>query len=216
MPIGKYSLRGVLTEELPSPAFGPLSKIHADTGDFLVLPAGASIPDTVSPPAYEWPRICSVDGSPVNPPPAVYAPLASAEDLVAQGGFPMYKLSTLPPDTTSDGAGLTSDSQGRRFAGGVYYKHCNPNPPFDCHGRLSITADLHYPHPFPLFEDDPLEDGPGSLVVASYLPTTGYIHLWQTEYQLYWIEDSILYTLFADRTVYPDPQAIASTLIKVV
>jgi len=183
------------------------------SSNFIILAANADIPPIVQQPAVLWPRICGAgDLIGVPPPAAEYQSLQGPDDLASVAGCPAYRLSSPPSGVTLEGASVTRTATQVVVGGDVQYTWIDP-PTGRKLGSLFILLAKYYPSPFPLWEDDIPEGETGLLQAVSYLPMPGYIHLWDTEYQLYWIEDGVLYIVFADRAMYPDPEATAALLV---
>lgn len=194
---------------------------QAATSDFVILYDDDPIPPSVQPPQYNWPRVCGVEGTDPLTSRIVYSDLPTPQDLAAQGGFTVYELNPAPPGTSLEEAALFEDETARTFGGRVSYTQCDAAG--ICEPTIQITADLYYYHPHPIMIAPPPsvpgasqnsnEDGIEELIQTNALPTPGYVIASLHEYQMYWIENGVLYYLIADRALNPDYLDLISRLV---
>jgi hypothetical protein len=187
--------------------------VHADTTDFIILQPTAPLPPGVDPPEYLMPRGCGVEGTDSAIPTALMVEAVDADELAGDCGFPVYAIAGLPPLISLNGGASIKDDEGRVFEGVLRYQVCGVA---ECDALLYTVAEAYFYHPYPLWQSEPGEDAPCTLVEAPYLPTPGYIVDSESEFTLYWVENDILYSVWADKSAYSSPSELASSLVKVL
>lgn len=176
---------------------------------FVLLPEDTPVPSFVSPSRYGIPRF----GHAVPGAGAVTTDLASAEELAAKIGLPVYTLGRLPAGLRPRGATLVQHPTGEVFGAWVafesYVLHLKA---WACTVDVWIQPD--FPQPLPLtIPRKLLESDQKAARKVGFLPTPGVALRGGRNTAFHWIERDVYYRLRTDLDPsIAEADALAATL----
>lgn len=192
-------------------------------GQFLLLPEGAPIPNFVQDYKFGIPSMCGlVDETTPDPEKeshgkmnAVHVNLNSARDLSRNGGFPVFTLNRLPEGVAPAGAALLMHQTGEIFGGDVTFQAYDQQEGV-WYTAIVISAQIDYPHPFPLWYSVNTEPDAPAVVLekVDFTPGNhGILVRTQQGFALHWIHQGTYFLMTGDRMPGADVRDVASALV---
>lgn len=185
---------------------------------FILLPDGSPVPPIVTPPKLGIPIMCGTGVGRGGPAPtALNEVVPNIEYLRQLVPFKMFGFRTLPREFEVIHSLVTRHETGEVFEAAIVYgvQDSIASGPDSERRTIRITAQPDYPRPFPLWSSNAVEtDGPAVILEkVDFLPTSGIMIAVEEGYVFHWIQEEILYTLYAE---WPEPltdvQALLSQL----
>ncbi|MGQ9682786.1 MAG: hypothetical protein ACUVX9_09640 [Anaerolineae bacterium] len=164
---------------------------------FLLLSPDGSVPPSVSYPEMEDLFTGDAITGECGPlPGAVTTSRDTAGQLAQAERFPVFDLGTPPSGHRGGAITLIRHNKGEVLGGSLSYEAYN-GVVGTWENTLSISADLHYPRPCPLWPGsagDPTEK-PAELEKVDFLPSPGVMMRSAAGYVFYWIWQNVFYTM---------------------
>jgi hypothetical protein len=179
---------------------------------FILLSEDAPLPEFITPPRLGVPIICGVGtGRGGTSAKAVRERTLGLAQLRQRVPFKVYSFRNLPEEF-----GLTHTLVLRHETGVVYDSRLGKRTGLDSQRRtIRLLAKPEFLRPYPLRSSKPREPGGPTVTLqkVDFLPTPGVMILTQEGYIFHWIENDILYTLYANLPEpLPQVQALLSQL----
>lgn len=205
----------IASPNLPIPASG-VGELY---GGFLLLPEGAPIPPYVQDYIFGIPTMCNVGTSEKPGSGAIHRALINSDSLSQLGRFPVYELALdrLPPqiaDIRFRDTSLITHTSGEIFGGWVNYNTHDSTTGLDF-TSVTIMAQVDHPRPFPLWSNEPVEDGGRALILekVDYVPGGAGIKIESLSgFTLHWIHQDIYYALTTQHLPGIEAQTLTSAL----